>query len=91
MVMIRFTPPDWVAAVIVGLFAVFHVYAHGAELPESAAPLTYSVGFVLSTGLIHIIGIALGLLTKWPFGEKAVRALRGVITGVGLCFLFGLL
>ena len=45
-------PPIWVAAVIVGAFAIFHGYAHaGAELPEAANPIAYGLGFVIATGL----------------------------------------
>ena len=46
---------------LVGLFAFFHGYAHGSELPSSAAATTYAVGFIASTVLLHICGIALGL------------------------------
>ena len=53
-------PPLWVAAVLVGAFAIFHGHAHGTELPEAANPLAYGVGFVIATGLLHLSGIALG-------------------------------
>ena len=43
--------PVWVAAIIVGAFAIFHGYAHGRELPSAADPAGYSSGFVLATGL----------------------------------------
>jgi urease accessory protein len=82
-----FKPPLWVAAVVVGAFAIFHGHAHGAELPESATPLAYGAGFVISTGLLHASGIAIGLLLHWPAGEKVVRVLGGVISCVGLYFL----
>jgi urease accessory protein len=36
-----------VAAALVGIFAIFHGYAHGVELPKAAYPLAYGVGFVL--------------------------------------------
>jgi urease accessory protein len=87
MVVLKAEPPIWAAAVIVGTFAVFHGYAHGTELPKSATPLAYSLGFVISTGLIHIGGISFGLLTKWPKGLIAVRVLGGGIVLVGLYFL----
>src|SRR5262245_39631751 len=67
----------WIAAVIVGAFAVFHGYAHGTELPEAVNPLAYGVGFVLATGL----------LIRWPAGEKAVRVSGGLIGLVGCYFL----
>jgi len=84
-------PPLWVAAVIVGGFAVFHGHAHGTELPGAANALTYAVGFVSCTGLIHLSGIAVGLLVRWPWGRIAVRAGGVVIALVGFGFLFKLL
>lgn len=53
-----------VAAVmgIVGLFAIFHGHAHGAEIPETASGVAYAMGFMAATALLHICGIAFGLL-----------------------------
>ena len=81
-------PPIWVAAVIVGTFAIFHGHAHGTELPNAADPVAFSLGFVIATGLLHLCGIGLGLLTRWPAGITAIRALGGVIArgGVGVLF-----
>lgn len=83
-------PPLWVAGVIVAAFAVFHGYAHGVELPEAANPAAFAVGFVLATGLLHLLGIAFGQLARWPAGRLAVRAGGGVISAVGLAFLVGI-
>jgi len=88
MVLLASKPPIWVAAVLVGIFAIFHGHAHGTELPTSANPMTYSIGFVISTGLLHLSGIALGLLTRFPWGIPLVRGCGGVIACVGLGFLF---
>jgi urease accessory protein len=44
-------PPLWVAAVLVGIFAIFHGHAHGTELPTGADADAYSAGFVIATGL----------------------------------------
>ena len=82
-------PPLWVAAVLVGVFALFHGHAHGAELPHAANAMTYAVGFVTATGLLHLSGIAFGLLTKWPWGRAFVRTAGGAIACVGFAFLFG--
>jgi len=45
------------SAVLVGFFAIFHGYAHGIEMPVSTSSLTYSVGFLLATALLHSIAI----------------------------------
>lgn len=81
-------PPLWVAAVIVGTFAIFHGHAHGAEMPKAANAITYAVGFVVATGLLHLSGIAFGLLTRWPIGQKLVRVGGVAIAVIGLGFLF---
>jgi urease accessory protein len=80
-------PPIWFAAIIVGAFAIFHGHAHGTELPSASNPIAYAVGFVVATGLLHLSGIAFGLLTRWPNGQWIVRAGGVVIASVGLAFL----
>ncbi len=80
-------PPLWIAAVLVGVFAIFHGYAHGAELPSGADALSYSIGFVMATGALHLAGIAVGLLARWPAGRVAVRAAGGAIALAGIAFL----
>lgn len=91
MVLLAARPPLWIAAVLVGAFAIFHGHAHGIELPEATSPLVYSAGFVIATGLLHLIGIAFGELSRWPWGGAAVRSGGGVIALVGVGFLFGML
>src|SRR5215470_3361721 len=75
------------AAVIVGVFAIFHGHAHGAELPSAANPLAYGVGFVVATGLLHLAGIAIGTLSRWPAGERLIRGLGAAIAALGGYFL----
>jgi urease accessory protein len=88
-VVTAFRPPLWVAAVIVGAFGLFHGHAHGTELPDAADPLAYSIGFVLATGLLHLTGIAIGLLIGRTGGQYIVRAGGAVVAAVGLSFLTG--
>jgi len=91
MVAFAVRPAIWVAAIIVGVFAIFHGYAHGTELPNATNPLVYSFGFVLSTGLLHLSGIALGMLVRWPAGKIAVQACGGLIALAGVGFLTGII
>lgn len=88
MVTLAARPPLWVSALIVGFFAVFHGHAHGTELPAAANAMTFAMGFVISTGLLHLGGIAFGLLVKWPWGRVTVRAGGAMIAAVGFAFLF---
>lgn len=80
--------PVWVACVIVGAFAIFHGYAHGRELPSAADPIGYSAGFVLATGMLHVVGIGIGFLNERPGGLAFTRALGAVIGAVGAWFLY---
>ncbi|MBU1212382.1 MAG: HupE/UreJ family protein [Alphaproteobacteria bacterium] len=81
--------PIWIAALLVGAFAIFHGHAHGSELPQAADPLAYAFGFVIATGLLHVSGIGLGLLSRYRAGEYGVRGLGVAIAVVGLTFLTG--
>jgi len=83
-------PNVWIAAVIVGVFAIFHGHAHGTELPGAVNPITYSLGFVVATGLLHLSGIAFGAMAQWPAGKVLVRAGGGMIALAGLGFLTGI-
>ncbi|WP_027578987.1 HupE/UreJ family protein [Bradyrhizobium sp. Ai1a-2] len=86
-VAVRMRLPFAAAAAVVAVFAIFHGYAHGAELPKSANPLAYGVGFVVSTGLLHLCGITIGTLTRWPAGERLIQGLGVVIAMLGGYFL----
>src|ERR1700704_3607301 len=87
MVMLAAKPPLLIAAALVGAFAIFHGYAHGAELPPGADAVAYSVGFVVATGLLHLTGIAFGLVARWAAGRIRVRAAGGAIALAGVVFL----
>lgn len=84
-------PPLWVAALVVGVFAIFHGYAHGAELPQAANPVVFTIGFMVATGLLHLGGIVLGMAVRWRWrwGQWIVRGCGGAIAAVGLGFLTG--
>jgi urease accessory protein len=81
-------PPLWLAIAIVAVFAVFHGYAHGAELGPGASAVAYSAGFLVATGLLHGLGILIGLVHKWPSGRRVLRVLGGLIVGAGVFFMY---
>jgi urease accessory protein len=81
--------PIAIAAVLVAIFAIFHGYAHGTELPEAANPFAYAIGFVIATGALHLIGILFGTLTGRAWGKWTIRAGGAVIALVGAAFLTG--
>jgi urease accessory protein len=80
--------PVWAASLIVAAFAVFHGYAHGNELPSAADPISYSTGFVLATGLLHVLGISIGFLEDRSGGVVATRRIGGIIAAMGAWFLY---
>lgn len=80
--------PAWLAIAIVSLFAVFHGYAHGRELPSAADPVGYSLGFVFATGLLHVLGIGLGEGALRKGQVWLVRALGAAIGLVGAFYLW---
>ena len=81
-------PKLLIAALLVGFFAVFHGHAHGTELPAGQSGLLYSMGFVMATGILHGLGITIGLIHRWPAGKLALRGAGAFITLMGATFLW---
>ena len=81
-------PPLALAIVFVGVFAIFHGHAHGTELPPGQSGLLYSLGFVISTGLLHALGIAIGLVHRWAVGRGALRVGGALVSLGGAFFLW---
>ena len=90
MVALAVRLPIWTAAAVVGVFAIFHGYTHGAELPAGANAVAYCAGFVIATGLLHLSGIALALTARWPAGYIGVRGIGAAIACAGVAFLWQL-
>ena len=88
MVCVEARPKLIWAAVLVGAFGLYHGHAHGTELPAGQSGMLYSMGFVIATGGLHAIGIALGLIHPWPAGRWALRAAGAGIAMMGLYFLW---
>jgi urease accessory protein len=88
MVLTEARPPVGLAACLVGFFAIFHGNAHGTELPAGQNGLTYSIGFVVATGLLHATGIAIGLVRRWPLGRSLLRLAGAGVAAGGIFFLW---
>lgn len=88
MVLAAARPPLWLAGTIVGLFALFHGHAHGTELPAGANGTLYSIGFVIATGLLHAVGIAIGLIHHLKWGQPALRGAGALVAAGGAFFLW---
>lgn len=56
--------PQWVGIVLIVLFALCHGYAHGSEMPQRVSIISYAIGFMLATSLLHLCGIGMALLLR---------------------------
>jgi urease accessory protein len=82
--------PVTASAAIVAVFALFHGFAHGAEMPASASGLTYGIGFVVMTAVLHLVGIGLGNVVQRHTGDKLVRIVGGTVAAFGAYFCFAI-
>jgi len=89
----RFKAPVLAMVPLVGLFAIFHGHAHGAEMPENAAGLAYGLGFMFATALLHLAGVGLGFVFAKTDEKDAafVRIGGGATALAGFAILAGAL
>jgi urease accessory protein len=86
--------PTVAAMALVGLFAIFHGHAHGAEMPETASGFEYALGFVLATAGLHGCGIGLGLVVGGmgeAAGGRIAHVAGSAITLAGFAILGGVI
>lgn len=87
-------PPLAAAVGLCGLFALYHGFAHGAEMPENAGGLAYGVGFMIATAILHAAGIAAGFgigRLGVKFGPGFMRVTGGLAAIAGFGMLAGVL
>ncbi|MFM9836006.1 MAG: HupE/UreJ family protein [Methylophilaceae bacterium] len=65
--------PAFTRVGLIASFALMHGMAHGAELQHAVSPL---VGMLLSTGLLHVLGLFSGLMS--------MRAAKSVQNGLAI-------
>ena len=87
-VMLEICPPLPVVMAIVAFFAIFHGHAHGTELPDGESALLYSLGFVVATGFLHLVGITIGLIHQWSWGKGALRLAGSAVSLARLFFMW---
>ena len=88
LILVEKKMPLFAALLIVAFFAIFHGHAHGTELEAGQNAMLYSLGFVLCTGTLHGLGIAMGLVHRWSFGRLALRGAGSIVMAGGLFFLW---
>ena len=82
------TIPSNFAMIAVGVFAIFHGYAHGEEIPTVAEPIPYVSGFMMGTIMLHITGLILAdISTHYKSGKIILRVAGFGIALSGLYFL----
>lgn len=81
-----FKSPLVYSAVIAGIFAIFHGYAHGAEMPATSGTATYMFGFTCSTALLHLSGLGIGALLQ-ATNLKIVGRFAGGAVALGGIYL----
>jgi len=74
--------------VLIGLFALFHGCAHGLEMPSGASGVAYGFGFVLSTAILHAVGLCLGWIAERYETVAWLRYVGAAIVVAGLTMPF---
>jgi len=87
-VMSEMRPRLAVAAVLIAFFAIFHGHAHGSESPDGQSGLLYSMGFIVATGCLHGVGISIGLIHRWTWGQRLLRLAGGGVAVAGALFMW---
>jgi urease accessory protein len=70
--------PTAAAMALVSTFALFHGYAHGAEMPLASGLASFAFGFAVSTASLHAVGMSIGYVMR----NKAEIVLR--LGGIGV-------
>ena len=83
-IFLKWLPNELVAIILISFFAIFHGYAHGNEIPKAIDPSNFILGFVISTGLIHLLGILLGYVLEKFYNGLVSRALGMIISLSGI-------
>jgi urease accessory protein len=94
IVAVRYEWPIAAAMALVGVFAIFHGLAHGAEMPSDASGAFFAMGFVLATGLLHLVGIAIGFgiaRSGQSYSPRIAQAGGAAVAVAGLLVLGGVI
>jgi urease accessory protein len=81
--------PKTFGLTLIAVAASLHGLAHGAEAPASGFA-GYAAGFLLTTGILHMSGVGVGLSIRRWLGERRTLALgsMGTLQGFAGLFLF---
>jgi urease accessory protein len=78
----------WLITAFVLFFGSLHGYVHGIEIPRVVSPALYTLGFLISTSTLHIVGVLIGkVATMQMWLGRGLRIAGGVVTASGVAFL----
>lgn len=81
-------PSDVASVATVSAFALFHGYAHVAEMTPGTSAALYGSGFLVTTVMLHLAGIGLVFLSRGSRATSLVRAGGALIIACGGLLLF---
>lgn len=84
VVALRLRPQLLLAVAVSGAVAVFHGHAHGIEAGATTDGVSYALGFVAATGLLHLTGIAASELCRVAAARAAVPLAGALIACIGM-------
>ena len=80
--------PPWPITAAIALFGALHGHAHGVEIPKSVSPALYTLGFLISTAVLHIFGMLIGeVASMQAWLSRGLRLTGGAVTASGVAFL----
>jgi urease accessory protein len=78
----------WPIVGLVLLFGACHGHAHGLEIPKSVSPALYTLGFVIGTAVLHIVGVVIGeVAALQPRLWRGLRLGGGAVSASGAVFV----
>ena len=83
----RVTPV--LAGMLVALFALFHGFAHGIEIPLAVSPLAYVAGFSVATLGLHGLGVMFAYVIQQSAQTMLLRVGGFGLAGTGLLLMVG--
>ena len=86
--------PVALAVAMAGVFAIFHGFAHGAEMPVDASGLLFATGFVVATTTLHIAGIVLAMgiaRLSQSISDKVLKVSGGAVALAGVALVSGMI
>lgn len=76
------------SSLLVGVFALCHGHAHGAEMPVLVAGVSYGVsygvGFAVASAGLHVLGIGIGGAGRGLRGTSLVRLAGATVAAAGV-------